>query len=73
MFRNRSAVWFRRSKAGCEEIVANIAACSGSRSDASIWLGASSVEWSVKSGGRAGGGFDRAFHWSRSSFNLIPS
>lgn len=73
MVRSRSEVWLRRSRADDDDIVASISACSGSRSEASIWLGIRSKESSGKSGGREGGGFARAFHWSLSSFNLITS
>ena len=63
-------MWSRRSDAVDDAIVARIAACSGSRSEESIWEGEISMESSEKSGDNVGGGFARAFHWSRSSFNL---
>lgn len=47
-----------------------MAACSGSRREESICEGERSAESSVKSGGREGGGLAKAFHSSRTSFNL---
>jgi hypothetical protein len=59
------------SSADDDATVARMAACSGSRSEASICEAEMSRESSEKSGGREGFGFARVFHWSRSSCNLV--
>lgn len=70
MSRNCFDTSFLVSSADEEDTEARIAACSGSSSDASTWLGSSSSDSSVKSGGNEAGAFARAFHCSFSSFNL---
>ncbi len=67
---NRSVAWFLRSSADFEEISASMAACSGSRREASICEGLSSRVFSGNNGGSDGGGLARIFHWSRSSRSL---
>ena len=59
---NRSDACFLRPRAGAEATVARIAACSGSRREASICKASRSADSSGTIGRSEGGGFASAFH-----------